>query len=82
MHHARRHQGRGAVWPPKRKKQEDRWDARVLGGSRGRAETRKNEWGWVRRCGRKQKEGGADPQRVEEWKPRRAVVGWSPRKDR
>jgi len=25
------------VWPPKRRKKEDRWDARVLGGSRGRA---------------------------------------------
>ena len=63
-------------------RKKDRGDASVLGRRRGRAETRKNEWGWVRRCGRKQKEGGADPQRVEKWKPRRAVVGWSPRKDR
>ena len=23
MHHARRHQGRGAVWPPKRKEKKD-----------------------------------------------------------
>ena len=29
MHHARRHQGRGAVWPPKRKEKKDRGGARV-----------------------------------------------------
>ena len=41
-------------------RKKDRGDASVLGRRRGRAETRRREWGWVRRCGRKQKEGGAD----------------------
>ena len=41
---------------------------------KGRIGGTRVSWGWVKRCGRKQKEGCADPRRLEKWKPRRTVV--------